>query len=134
MRTSTKAMFSILLLLLMAAFSFHCDKKSSTESDGSDSIVAAWIRVVQGQGAVKIIFTAGGEYQVDMSNDGDIDGTGDYTLAGDQITMVDHGTVSCTGPGVYSFNIANNTLTFTLVQDNCNERLLVIVGVWTRED
>lgn len=51
---------------------------------------------------------------------------GNYTLAGDTVTIVGVGgevPKGCKGPGVYKFSRPNkNTLTFTLVSDACKTR------------
>src|SRR5206468_13059812 len=64
---------------------------------------------------------------------------GNYTVAGDQITVQETRRVgpipkSCKGPGVYKFSRPNaNTLTFMLVSDVCKPRIQNVTQPWTKK-
>lgn len=59
---------------------------------------------------------------------------GNITVSGDTVTIQEAGgktAKGCKGPGVYKFNRMNeNTLTFTLVNDACKERIKNVTLPW----
>jgi hypothetical protein len=59
---------------------------------------------------------------------------GNITVSGDTATIQETGgkaAKGCKGPGVYKFNRMNeNTLTFTLVNDACKERIKNVTVPW----
>jgi hypothetical protein len=77
---------------------------------------------------------ADGTFDVDRNHDGQRDIWGNYTVAGDTVTIQGTGGKSpkdCKGPGVYKFSRSNeNTLTFTLVSDTCRDRKKNVLLAW----
>ena len=62
---------------------------------------------------------------------------GNITMTGDSVTIQETGgkaAKGCHGPGVYKFSRASgNTLAFTLVKDNCKERIKNVTLAWHRK-
>jgi hypothetical protein len=62
---------------------------------------------------------------------------GNLTVAGDTVTIQEAGgktAKGCKGPGVYQFSrSAENTLAFTLVRDDCKERIKNVTLAWHRQ-
>jgi len=62
---------------------------------------------------------------------------GNITVTGDTVTIQETGgkaAKGCHGPGVYKFSRASgNTLAFTLVKDNCKERIKNVTLAWHRK-
>jgi hypothetical protein len=77
---------------------------------------------------------ADGTFDVDRNHDGQRDIWGNYTVAGDTVTIQGTGGKSpkdCKDPGVYKFSRPNeNTLTFTLVNDTCQDRKKNVLLAW----
>ena len=80
---------------------------------------------------------ADGTFDVDRNHDGKRDIWGTYTVTGDTVTIQGTGgktPTGCKGPGVYKFSRASgNTLAFTLVKDNCKERIKNVTLAWHRK-
>lgn len=64
---------------------------------------------------------ADGTYALDMGNDGSAEVNGTYTMSGDKMTISDDAG-DCTGKGVYTVAVTDNTLTMTRVSDECENR------------
>jgi len=62
---------------------------------------------------------------------------GNLTVAGDTVTIQEAAgktAKGCKGPGVYHFSrSAENTLAFTLVRDDCKERIKNVTLAWHRQ-
>jgi hypothetical protein len=80
---------------------------------------------------------ADGTFDVDRNHDGQRDIWGNYTVAGDTVTIQGTGGKSpkdCKGPGVYKFSRSNeNALTFTLVSDTCRDRKKNVLLAWHKK-
>src|ERR1700737_393433 len=63
--------------------------------------------------------------------------SGNLTVAGDTVTIQEAGgktAKGCKDPGVYHFSRnAENTLAFTLVRDDCKERIKNVTLAWHRQ-
>jgi hypothetical protein len=58
---------------------------------------------------------------------------GFYELHGKQIYFNDIEGNVCNSTGIYSYNISNDTLKFSLDRDDCEGRINGISGVWIRK-
>ena len=62
---------------------------------------------------------------------------GNLTVAGDTVTIQEAAgktAKGCKGPGIYHFSrSAENTLAFTLVRDDCKERIKNVTLAWHRQ-
>jgi hypothetical protein len=77
---------------------------------------------------------ADGTFDVDRNHDGTRDIWGNYTVAGDTVTIQGTGGKTpkdCKGPGVFKFSRPDeNTLTFALVSDTCTDRKKNVLLAW----
>jgi hypothetical protein len=74
-----------------------------------------------------------GTFDVDLTQDGQRDAWGKYTIKGDTITLRSTGGMmpkSCSGNGVYHFKRNDSELSFTLVSDDCKLRRKNVLLVW----
>ena len=89
------------------------------------SIVDTWERDT-GIGLVSLTFLANGTLEATVD---DSTNSGTYSIAGNQITLLDD---DCGDQaGVYQYSVTATQLTLTLVTDTC-ERADVVPGVWLR--
>src|SRR6266576_3719994 len=106
----------------------------ATMPSGSAALTGTWTNSL---GAVWTI-NADGTFHV-MATKPKAEIWGNYTVAGDQITVQETRRVgpipkSCKGPGVYKFSRPNaNTLTFMLVSDVCKPRIQNVTQPWTKK-
>ena len=68
---------------------------------------------------------------------GSLTAIANYVVSSDTVTITDFNPAStgCPSPGVYQYNIQGNTLTLTVISDNCADRANFITGgggTWTR--
>jgi hypothetical protein len=71
--------------------------------------------------------------QSDFSGDPEIDIWGYYQLKGNEIEFRDIGGAACNNPGFYLYNISDDKLSFTLINDRCDGRNSGLSGIWTRK-
>jgi hypothetical protein len=100
---------------------------------GQSAIVGTWTN------SFGTVWTAraDGTFDVDLNKDGKPDVTGNYTVAGDTITLKEGKSTMpspCKGPAVYKFTRPDkNTLEFTLVKDSCKTRKQNVLLTWHRK-
>ncbi len=102
------------------------------ENAGHPSLVGTWTNAA---GTVWMI-KADGTFDVDLNKDGKRDAWGNYTLAGDTITVVGTGGMNpkgCRGKGVYHFKRDGDKLQFTLVSDSCKLRKKNVQMGWHKK-
>ena len=74
-----------------------------------------------------------GTFDVDLTRDGKRDAWGNYTVAGDTMTITSAGGMmpkDCNGDGVYHFKRTGPELAFTLVSDSCKLRKASVLLGW----
>lgn len=89
---------------------------------------------VQSPGGAFTIYVNFSMDTVRRSNDGIIfSPVGTYEENIDTLTVMDIDPALCgTDEGIYTFDISNDTLSFSLVNDNCMDRSVIfITGIWT---
>ena len=100
---------------------------------GAPALVGTWTNLL---GTVWTINRTG-TFNVDLNSDGKRDAWGNYTVAGDTITIIDTGgTVpkGCKGDGVYHFSRTGaDSLHFMLVKDRCKLRVKNATLTWHRK-
>jgi len=67
-----------------------------------------------------------------FSGDPEIDIWGYYQLKGNEIEFRDIGGAACNSPGVYKYNVNDDKLNFTLINDNCDGRSTELSGIWNK--
>src|SRR5437899_11392825 len=126
LQSSLRIIVAAALLTLLGA--------CATMTSGPAALTGTWTNSL---GAVWTI-NADGTFHV-MATKPKAEIWGNYTVAGDQITVQETRRVgpipkSCKGPGVYKFSRPNaNTLTFMLVSDVCKPRIQNVTQPWTKK-
>jgi hypothetical protein len=117
---SLRIVFAGIFLVLLSA----C---ATSPRSGSAALVGTWTNSLATVWTIK----ADGTFDV-VNPHRHIWGT--YTIAGDTVTIQETGgktAKGCKGPGVYKFSRPNeNTLTFTMVNDACKERIKNVTVPW----
>jgi hypothetical protein len=54
-------------------------------------------------------------------------------LKGNEIELKDFGGAACNTLGVYKYNILDDKLSFTLINDSCDGRSSGLSGIWRRK-
>jgi len=98
-----------------------------------NDLAGTWERNVQGT-TLSIVFDKDGGYQVEFTGDGITDVTGQCKIEKDRITFNDTGGMAADEPGVYSFKIENDKITFGIINDPSNGRSGLLAGIWTRKN
>lgn len=102
------------------------------ENAGQPAVVGTWTNAL---GTVWMI-KADGTFDVDLTKDGKRDAWGNYTLAGDTITVWRTGGMApkgCRGKGVYKFKRNGDNLSFSLVSDSCKLRKKNVLMAWHKK-
>jgi len=122
------------LRIILASILVVLVSSCATTPSGPAALTGTWTNSL---GAVWTI-NADGTFHV-MATKPKAEIWGNYTVAGDQITMQETRRVgpipkSCKGPGVYKFSRPNaNTLTFMMVSDVCKPRIQNVTQPWTKK-
>jgi hypothetical protein len=100
---------------------------------GSGALVGTW------KNSVGTVWTMreDGTFEVDLDRDTKRDSWGRYKVKGDTVTLSRVGGYApkrCRGKGIYRFaRSAEDSLQFTLVQDECKLRIRNVILGWKRE-
>jgi hypothetical protein len=118
----------LILVAVVIAGLFACTKKSSdTNTPAPSGIVGTWERTYQSQLLTVVINangTSGGTWgSIPLPS-------GTYTVSGNTFSTIDP---SCNFYGKYTFALAGNLLTLTLVADSCDGRYQMVPGIYTRK-
>jgi hypothetical protein len=98
---------------------------------GENALVGAWTNPLGTVWTIK----ADGTFDVDLNHNGQRDAWGNYTISGEMITLTRTGGLNpkgCDRKGVYRFARVNDTLQFTLFQDDCKLRKKNMLLGWKR--
>lgn len=100
--------------------------------DPSDLLLGKWTKSLN-ERTITFRILPDLKFQVDFAGDAEIDVFGSYVISGDQITFTDEGgAYSSEEPGVYRFEVNDNTLTFTPVDDPVYGRSILMEGAWSK--
>ena len=122
-----KSIVFILVAVIVTGI-FACSKKSSDNgTPTTSSLVGTWTKNYQGQ-AMTIIINANGTYSATWGSQSLPTGT--YSLSGNNFTVQD---VFCNFPGHYTYTLATNIATMTLVSDTCDGRYQMMPGTYNRK-
>ena len=74
--------------------------------------------------SIQVSIKSDGTYDVDFGMDGNVEVKGEYKMNGNQMTIKDvsGGENSCSGEGVYTFEISGDSMKMTRVKDPCPDR------------
>jgi hypothetical protein len=86
----------------------------------------AWTKSAEQLGTVKLAFKADSTYTVEGIPDETINGV--FSLKSDVLTFVNEN--SCNSKGIYTVTVTDETLTFTLKEDDCTGRNMITPGTW----
>jgi chitodextrinase len=141
-RFSTQVLLNFLFTILVAVMLCSCGSGGggSSSSDSDNTTDKSGIQGTWGNGVSSVTFMSDKTYTVDANNSGTIDAWGTYSTLDNQLTMQDSGgTSSCFDTasqtfdtGRYTYSISGNTLTLTLISDNCSGRTTTLTEAdWT---
>ena len=113
MKVFTLSVFVIVLFL----------NASCTSVSSSADLIGTWHTAQNEQ--IKSIFKSNNTYEVDLDGDGNTEVKGVYSVHGSRVAISDlKGTQACSGEliGIYRYEINDDTLIFTLIEDGCEDR------------
>lgn len=114
------------LVVFTALAIIGCKDKEPVEPDGS------WIKYsanTQRQAIGTLELKDSSLFIFIAQQEGHTDTNGRYSLLEDQITFEDD---TCFSPGTYTYSVSNKKLSFTLITDQCTERVKILEGTWSR--
>lgn len=94
-----------------------------TSTSSSTELIGTWHTAQNEQ--IKSIFKSNNTYEVDFDGDGNTEIRGVYSVHGSRVAMSDlKGTQACNSEliGIYRYEINDDTLVFTLIEDGCEDR------------
>ena len=96
----------------------------------SDELVGTWTKSFNGR-TITISISADHSFQVEFAGDAAVDVFGSCEISGNRVTFNDKGgDYSADVPGVYSFQVSENAVTFTEVNDPLMGRRTLMEGQW----
>lgn len=125
--------------LFIAFFSivfFACKEKSKHES--SVEIVSSknffqgkWVRMSP-NGPISIYFTADGKVKTDIGDNRSTDVISQYRVTNDTIEFFDEKGKACPESGLYKIYDRGYSISFDVLNDECNGRIKSTMGFWVR--
>jgi len=100
--------------------------------DKASPLVGTWEKFTSG---VTMTFTldSGMNYQVDFESDGNIEVQGSYTIEDNTVTFNDKpGGYATEEPGIYTFKIEKDKVTFIIKDDPSPGRSGLLAGTWMK--
>jgi len=106
----------------LALFCFCLSLGLSAQSE----VVGEWKTMVpDGEGNMipfHVSIKADNTYLLDFGGDGTVEIKGTYQEKGSQLVIQDGEGSDCTGKGIYTFEVASDSMTMTRVSDECANR------------
>ncbi|MBN1997352.1 hypothetical protein JW935_07365 [candidate division KSB1 bacterium] len=130
MQINKKWYYCFFPVLFFLFFNVCCDKDNSTEPEKS-TLVGSWIRVQDGT-TIRLVIMEDGQFEAEFDDDSNIDIWGTYAASNNQITFYDEGGATCDTQGMYRYSLSGKKLTFTLVEDECDGRRSIVLGIWSK--
>lgn len=139
-RFSTQVLLNFLFTILVAVMLCSCGSGGGGGSSSGNTADKSGLQGTWGNGVSSVTFMEDETYIVDTNQSGTADAWGTYSTTGNQLTMTDSGgTSSCFDTdsqtfdtGHYTYTISGNTLTLTLISDNCSGRATTLTEAnWT---
>lgn len=95
-------------------------------------LTGQWIKNVQGRTAT-LAFAQDGKFQVDFAGDEEADVWGSYTVSDGRVTIKDEGgPYGSDSEATYEFKVSGSKITFTVVEDPLEGRVVIFSGEWSR--
>jgi hypothetical protein len=115
-------MRKILSSLIVIALLIVCQ---SCSKDDAKLLIGTWQRTTS-TFSYTVTLTDEGTFTVD----GPVTTQGNYWTSDDELTFIEP---YCISTGKYKYDIDGETLTFSLISDDCDVRAVVIVGEWKKK-
>lgn len=116
----------IFTVVLIAIVSCEEDK------DSKSPLAGEWSKVVMDR-TCTLIISNDNKFETDFINDAGNDVWGSIKISGNQVTITDEGGLYKSDlPGVYTFQVVGNSVTFVEVNDPEDGRKVLLEGIWTK--
>ena len=125
--TTRDLQYTVFMVFLLFAIQFSI----AAQEQGSP-VVGKWEKYLNG---VTMTFELDKEnnYTVDFESDGNFEVRGTYKVQGNTITFNDKpGAFASPDPGIYSFMIEKDKITFVIEDDPTEGRSGLVKGTWTK--
>jgi hypothetical protein len=99
----------------------------------ADPLTGIWTKSLNGR-SVTFTIAADLTYQVEFIGDAEVDVYGSYEVSGSRITFTDEGGdyAAKDAPGVYAFQVEDNSLIFKEFDDPLPGRKILLLGQWSK--
>ena len=129
----------ILLVIFTIGYLSSCKqntKKSNNQNEQKviktdNPILGKWVRIGH-TGPTSFDFNENGIVKGDFGNDQTIDIISIYEIRNDTIIFRDKEGKMCPEKGIYTIDENKYYLAFDLIDDNCNGRIKITMGFWTK--
>ncbi len=122
---SFKYVLVTLFLMLIVHFTI-------TAQEPDSPVVGKWEKYFNGT-TMTFLLEKNLNYTVDFESDGNVEVRGTYKIDGDQITFNDKpGGYASPDPGIYTYKVENNKITFVIKDDPTEGRSGLVAGTWTK--
>jgi hypothetical protein len=128
--TIMKALHTLKSLLAIFALLFII-LNSYAQDEPSNQWVGTWTKSMN-EASVQFMISSDNTWEVEFTGDDEADVYGTYQISGNQITLTDKGgEYSSDSSGDYVFQVDNDSLKFTTVDDPVDGRRMLVAGTWT---
>jgi hypothetical protein len=102
------------------------------QNDPADQVVGTWIKKTD-MSTITLTFKADKKVEVEFTGDDVVDVYASYDISGKKITFQDEGGEYSSGTaGFYEFELGENSVTFTIVDDPVEGRSMMLAGTWSK--
>jgi tetratricopeptide (TPR) repeat protein len=130
-----KSTFLVFLTIgLLSSFNHGVKKNAQSEQKvvmTGNPVIGKWVRIGPA-GSIGFDFKENGLVEVDFGKDQTIDVIAKYEIKKDTIIFTDEEGQMCKDNGQYKIYQTDYYLAFDLIDDNCNGRIKITTGFWTK--